>query len=176
MTGAPKRVFAEALMALVAVVRVDPYVSVDGCASWWCRSVIIGPLLDVRRHSMPTSTRQVVGFIVAMLIVPVMWPTEALAASIAAGRQLAENVCATCHVIGGEQPMDPILQPPAPAFAAIAARPGLSASDLRQMLSTRHWQGREDVLRMPDLILLERQQRDVAAYLLSLRPRRGDGP
>lgn len=89
--------------------------------------------------------------------------------SVRSGRRLAEQVCATCHAIGGDQTLDPILRPPAPTFVSIAWRPGMSVSQIKRLLSPPHWQGQDEVLRMPDLVLLEDQKRDIAAYILSLK-------
>ena len=45
------------------------------------------------------------------------------AGTVAAGRRLALEVCASCHVVSADQGRAPILNPAAPAFVEIVARP-----------------------------------------------------
>jgi|HubBroStandDraft_6_1064221.scaffolds.fasta_scaffold708997_2 mono/diheme cytochrome c family protein len=60
------------------------------------------------------------------------------AATVAAGRRLALEVCANCHVVSADQGRAPILNPPAPAFVEIAARPEVTEASLRKFLSEPH--------------------------------------
>jgi mono/diheme cytochrome c family protein len=49
---------------------------------------------------------------------------------IADGREIALKVCASCHVVVGDQVQPPTLKPPAPPFAEIAARPNVTEASL----------------------------------------------
>jgi mono/diheme cytochrome c family protein len=78
------------------------------------------------------------------------------------GHVLASKLCASCHLI------DPGAKGPVPdgvpSFMAIAARPGIDAAKLQaSLLSPSH-------PAMPSPPLDTSQVRDVAAYILSLRP------
>ena len=77
----------------------------------------------------------------------------------AAGRRLAEAVCAACHVIPGVVP--PIGVPGAQPFAALAADPAVTGLTLHAYLRTLH--------PPPSFVLNEEQLNDVVAYILSLR-------
>jgi hypothetical protein len=84
------------------------------------------------------------------------------AADPANGGVLAGELCSGCHLVG------PRSQGPVPdgipSFMAIAARPGIDSARVeRTLLSPPH-----PVMPSPPLDL--RQMRDVAAYILSLRP------
>ena len=57
------------------------------------------------------------------------------AGTVAAGRRLALEVCASCHVVSADQGRAPILNPPAPAFVEIAARPEVTEASLRKFLA-----------------------------------------
>lgn len=86
---------------------------------------------------------------------------EELLGDPTAGRQLAHDVCAACHVIEpGEQPRSDI---EAPAFPDVAKRPGITALSLRVFLQTPHD-------RMPDLRLSREDTDDVIAHILSFGP------
>lgn len=84
------------------------------------------------------------------------------------GHRLALAICGYCHIAADDQRSPPILQPPAPSFASIAQRPGVSAESLRLFLSTTHG-GDGAAKGMPSPELLDNQIRQVSAYLLSLR-------
>jgi len=90
-------------------------------------------------------------------------------ARLAHGRQIAENVCSACHVIGANQEFAPLLNPPAPAFADIAGRPDSTRAALRHFVLTTHWDEKTLPLRMPNPSLTDSQVDDVLGYLLSLR-------
>lgn len=57
---------------------------------------------------------------------------------VAAGHDLAVQVCAACQVVENDQKSAPILKPPAPSFSAIAQRNDQSEASLRKFLSTLH--------------------------------------
>jgi mono/diheme cytochrome c family protein len=78
----------------------------------------------------------------------------------AAGRGLAEAVCAACHAIPGVAP--PIGVPGARPFAALAADPAVTGLTLHAYLRTLHPP-------TPTFVLNEEQLNDVIAYILSLR-------
>lgn len=111
-------------------------------------------------------------FIGAGLGTVVVLMTAAQAASaavdIAEGRRLALLVCASCHVVGPDQPHKPILDPPAPPFTQIAADAAQTESSIAAYIATTH-QTMASPAGMPNPQLLESQRRDVAAYLMSLR-------
>jgi cytochrome c len=72
----------------------------------------------------------------------------------AAGRQLAEASCLSCHGSAAA--------PKASAFATIAAMPSTTARSLGVFLRTSHPP-------MPNLVLSASQRDDVIAYIFSLR-------
>ncbi len=77
----------------------------------------------------------------------------------AAGRVLAEAVCAACHAIPGGAP--PIGVSGARSFEALAADPAVTGLTLHAYLRTLH--------PPPSFVLNEAQLNDVVAYILSLR-------
>jgi mono/diheme cytochrome c family protein len=94
---------------------------------------------------------------------------SASGADVASGRQIAMNVCSSCHVAAPYQTTLPVLNPPAPAFADIANRPAQSAAKLRSFILTTHWDGKTVPVTMPNPMLLDDQARAVARYIMSLR-------
>lgn len=91
----------------------------------------------------------------------VLLPGAAGAADLDRGRELALRWCANCHVADRTAPAgraDGLSTLP-----AIAANPRTTAASLRGVLSAPHG-------RMPDLSLGARDQDDLIAYILSLRP------
>ena len=91
-------------------------------------------------------------------------------ADVAAGRKLALDVCASCHVVAPDQARAPLLNPPAPSFAEIAARPDVSEASLRRFLAEPHGDPRR-MSAMPAFLLPPSQVEAAVAYLLGLRPR-----
>ncbi len=77
----------------------------------------------------------------------------------AAGRALAHDVCAACHVVEPGQEPPPDID--APTFPGLAKQPGITALSLRVFLQTPHD-------RMPDIRLSREDTDNVIAYLLSL--------
>lgn len=77
-----------------------------------------------------------------------------------AGRRLALQSCAGCHVVA-ERQARPAFDG-APAFATVARDPAATESSLRVFLQTPH-------ARMPDLIMTHREIDDVVSYILTLR-------
>jgi mono/diheme cytochrome c family protein len=87
---------------------------------------------------------------------------------IAAGRDLALNVCTFCHVVAPDQPTAPILRPAAPTFRSIANRSTTTAASLSTFLHTPH----RDVpmpAAMPNLELSDEQIGTLVRFMLSLR-------
>jgi mono/diheme cytochrome c family protein len=76
------------------------------------------------------------------------------------GRNIATTVCAACHMVGKGEFQSPAGG--APAFARIAATPGMTSIALSATLLTSHRQ-------MPNIILQPDERRDVIAYILSLK-------
>jgi mono/diheme cytochrome c family protein len=91
------------------------------------------------------------------------------AGTAAAGRKLALEVCASCHVVSADQARAPVLNPPAPGFAEIAARPDLTEATVRRFLAEAHGQSRRNTA-MPAFLLPSSQIDAVVAYLMSLKP------
>ena len=81
----------------------------------------------------------------------------------AKGRAFALEVCTPCHVVAQDQ-LSPRRLATAPEFRAIANARGMTETSLHAFLSTPH-------PTMPNLILSQREQDDVIAYILSLRRR-----
>jgi mono/diheme cytochrome c family protein len=80
-------------------------------------------------------------------------------ADSAKGGQLAQQWCASCHLIGGNPPSS--VQQGPPSFGAIA-RGGLTAGQLRSFLSYPHGA-------MPDLALTRAEIDDLIRYITTLR-------
>lgn len=76
-----------------------------------------------------------------------------------AGRQLAHDLCAACHVV--EPGLEPASNIEAPAFPDLAKQPGITALSLRVFLQTPHE-------RMPDIRLSREDTDNVIAHILSL--------
>jgi len=80
-------------------------------------------------------------------------------ADSAKGGQLAQQWCASCHMIGGSPPGS--VQQGPPSFGAIA-RGGLTVDQLRSFLSHPHGA-------MPDLALTRAEIDDLVGYIGTLR-------
>jgi len=78
------------------------------------------------------------------------------------GQALAERWCANCHVVSRTATVGQA--DGRPTFPALAARPDVTAATLKGAMSATH-------SLMPDLELGARDQEDLAAYIMSLRPR-----
>jgi mono/diheme cytochrome c family protein len=107
------------------------------------------------------------------LALPLAWVIPALgqeAGTAAAGRKLALEVCASCHVVAADQARAPILKPPAPGFSEIAARPDLTEASVRRFLAETHGETRRNSA-MPAFLLPGLQIDAVVAYFLSLKPK-----
>ena len=79
----------------------------------------------------------------------------------AAGRHLAETLCADCHQIDFQQPKAAAR---APGFVQIAKMPSTTGLALNVFLKTSH-----DV--MPNYILSRQDSDDIVAFILSLKDR-----
>ena len=78
------------------------------------------------------------------------------------GQALASRWCSNCHLVGAGGPGT--ASDAVPSFAAIAARPGITAEGVATFLRVPH-------ATMPDHGLTARQAQDLATYLLAQRPR-----
>ncbi|MFM9848843.1 MAG: c-type cytochrome [Hyphomicrobiaceae bacterium] len=76
------------------------------------------------------------------------------------GHTLAVRLCAQCHLADGGSPNARLAD--VPSFAAIAARPGVSAEQLAGRIIIPHPE-------MPDVQLTTRELRDIVSYILSLK-------
>ena len=88
-------------------------------------------------------------------------PGLAAAQDIHRGQALAERWCAGCHVVNRQATTG--RSDGLPTFPALAARKGVTAATLKGAMTAPH-------SRMPDFQLGARDQDDLAAYILSLRP------
>jgi mono/diheme cytochrome c family protein len=77
-----------------------------------------------------------------------------------AGHALARRICSECHAVEARQARSP--NRAAPTFKTIADVPGMSPIALSVALQRSHEN-------MPNIILDEKDLRDVVAYILSLR-------
>ncbi|HVX79046.1 MAG TPA: hypothetical protein VHB49_23160 [Bradyrhizobium sp.] len=82
------------------------------------------------------------------------------------GHSLSLLICSSCHVVGPDQLIDPILEPPAPSFEAISRRSSPEA--IRTFLTTTH-RNISNPAGMPNPELFDFQIRQVQAYISSLR-------
>lgn len=88
-----------------------------------------------------------------------------------AGREVADKICAACHVVASDQKQAPVSKPPAPSFEQIARGPKGDDWTLRTFLASTHSSiSHPDA--MPNPQLSDDQIRDVTAYILSLREQR----
>jgi cytochrome c2 len=85
---------------------------------------------------------------------------------LARGENIAQHMCAACHVVAHEEPYS---VKPGPDFADIANRPGISATSLQQFISTTHWDPDKLPMSMPNPMLSKDDIRAVSSYILSLR-------
>jgi mono/diheme cytochrome c family protein len=116
-----------------------------------------------RRWSNPFPVRMTIPLLIAVL--SAAWMHDANAqqdGDVAAGRQLAETWCSSCHVVGPTTVHG--TSNGVPTFVAIAGMKATTAMSLRVFLQTPHAQ-------MPDLHLSKTEIGDLAAYILSLRRR-----
>jgi mono/diheme cytochrome c family protein len=77
------------------------------------------------------------------------------------GRQLALDVCGSCHAVRAGATQSPLAT--APSFEEIAHMPGMTEA------AVAVWLTAQSHPTMPNLILSPQQVRDLSAYLLSLR-------
>jgi mono/diheme cytochrome c family protein len=76
----------------------------------------------------------------------------------AAGRELASQMCAACHIVGTERVGSDV----APPFAAFAKDPDMTLTELHAWIGPAHPM-------LPDLALTPEQIADINAYLDTLR-------
>jgi len=88
-------------------------------------------------------------------------PHMADAQDVLRGQALAERWCANCHVVNRAATTG--RSDGLPTFPALAARKETTAAMLKGAMTATH-------SRMPDFQLGARDQDDLAAYILSLRP------
>jgi mono/diheme cytochrome c family protein len=96
----------------------------------------------------------------AASVVVVAWQVHAQEGNVGRGAEIAQSVCAACHVVTRGQSAAPNSQ--APPFFAIASTPGMTSIALSAALMTSH-------RLMPNIILEPEERRDVIAYILSLK-------
>jgi mono/diheme cytochrome c family protein len=108
---------------------------------------------------MPMTRTLILGSAALALALLLVAPAPARADDAAAGAQLAQRWCASCHVIGNAPPAEAQVGPP--SFPAIA-KGTLTAAQLRTFLTKPHGA-------MPDLSLTRVEISDLVAYIESLR-------
>jgi hypothetical protein len=119
---------------------------------------------------------RVIVFAAMMSVLSMLVPELSLAApagggadSVAAGRNLAKNLCSTCHDVSANQEFPPAMLNPAPTFVSIANRPGTTRAGVQKFLATPHGDVTSFPQKMPDLMLTGMQKEWAASYILSLR-------
>lgn len=90
-------------------------------------------------------------------------------AAVAAGREIAMDICSACHIVGDHQEFPPLLERRLPSFQEIADNPATTAKSLRHFITTTHWDEKTIPMTMPNLSLLNDQADQVTQYILSLR-------
>lgn len=90
-------------------------------------------------------------------------------AAVARGEHIARIVCSACHVVAKDQEFPPILDPPAPTFAEIANRAGMTAKNAERFVMRTHWDMEKIPMTMPNPMLEPSDAAAVAAYLMSLK-------
>ena len=90
------------------------------------------------------------------------------------GREVAHEVCSTCHDVGVNQMFPPMLNVHTPSFREIANRPDTTARGLRRFVSHTHWDEKIIPMSMPNMMLSSDETDAVVSYIMSLRraPRR----
>jgi mono/diheme cytochrome c family protein len=76
------------------------------------------------------------------------------------GGEIAEQICAECHAVHKGQRRSPNAQ--APTFETVATTSGMTSIALSAALQTSH-------RAMPNIILADDDQKNIIAYILSLR-------
>jgi mono/diheme cytochrome c family protein len=89
-------------------------------------------------------------------------------AKLERGHDIANVICAACHIIGATQEETPILRNPAPDFRMIANQPGTTKEQLTAFLRVKHAKGLDS---MPPPLLSDEMTDAVTDYILSLRTR-----
>lgn len=100
--------------------------------------------------------------ILGLIIIALPAPVEALAQadnSHFSGRQVAIELCSSCHRVREEQPLP---RPGIASFSAIANLPSTTALSLKVFLRSNH----KD---MPNLIISESDSDSLVDYILSLK-------
>lgn len=105
----------------------------------------------------------IVRLVVALSLLAASGASDARADALGGGARFAAQWCSVCHAV---KPGQASPRPGIPRFADVAADPSTTDASLRRFLdSTPH-------MAMLKLKLTPRDQDDVIAYILSLRPAR----
>jgi mono/diheme cytochrome c family protein len=100
-------------------------------------------------------------------------PSDADAASIRAGHNIAVTSCVACHTVTRTQAVAPVLGPGIPTFEEIANRPDVTAESLRAAMKTARWHDNAIAGRLlPMSRISDREQAQVAAFIVSLQKSR----
>jgi len=110
-----------------------------------------------------------IGFLALCLAVGSAWSQQSNTADdVNQGHHLAVEICAFCHLAAPDQRAQPILDPPAPPFAAIMQRKDVTVESLTAFINKTH-RGLDEPNGMPNPNLAEYQIKQVVAYLMSLK-------
>lgn len=101
---------------------------------------------------------------VVLMVGSVPPPARAQPGNPRAGRQLALQDCAVCHIVAAKQETKPLVPGYGPSFFEIANKTGTSLESLEDFLIHGHPRSN-----MPAAPLTPTQVRDVAGYILTLR-------
>ncbi len=96
------------------------------------------------------------------MVVSIAMCSFAAAQDAVRGQALAERWCANCHVVN--QAATTGRADGLPTFPSLAARKDVTVATLKGAMTATH-------SRMPDLQLGARDQEDLVAYIISLRPK-----
>ena len=96
-------------------------------------------------------------------------PAPGQEAKAAGGRAIALRLCGVCHVVADDQAVAPTLNPPAPSFAELAARPNVTQAFLHDFLMKPHGAARS-LTAMPGFLMPSAEADAIIAYLMSLKP------
>jgi cytochrome c len=112
-------------------------------------------------RSMVGSVFAILGVCAMLAAVPASAQTRM--ADAKRGQELASRMCSACHIVAAGSAAT--ANPDVPTFAAIAARPDVTAERLAGRIIVPHPP-------MPDTHLTVAEMRDIIAYILSQKPQR----
>jgi mono/diheme cytochrome c family protein len=97
---------------------------------------------------------------------------QAARRDVAAGREIAMDVCSACHIVAEHQEFPPTLEQHLLSFQEIADKPASTPKTLRHFIMTTHWDEKTVPITMPRMSLTDEQADQVTSYIFSLRKAR----